>query len=103
MPIARHRFYVPFAFAGVIHGAAFSALLWFGLTHMVSTQNSSMPLPGVQTTCEVLLFIWPVWVPALLWSCKRGFHIFLPLGLGFVGLAPGLFYLLVMLSMGHNC
>jgi len=103
MPIVRHRFYTPFAFGCVIHGAAFSALVWFGLSHMVGTPNSIMPLPGIETTCEVLFFSWPAWALILLWSSKRWFHIFLPLVVGFVGLSPGLFILLAMSAMGHNC
>lgn len=103
MSIARHRFYRPFAFACVIHGAAFSAVLWFALTHNDGTPNSIKPFPGIVTTCEILLFSWPIWIVALLWSCKKWFHIFLPLGLGFVGLAPGLFYVWVMSAMGRNC
>ena len=100
---SRHRFYTPFAFACVIHGAAFSAMVWFGLNYMVSTPNSTMPLPGIETACKVLLFGWPAWVIPLLWSSKRWFHIFLPLGVGFAGLSPGLFMILVMSAMGHNC
>jgi hypothetical protein len=103
MVATRHRFYIPFAFACAIHGGLFSGLVWFGLTHMVNTPNSSMPLPGIETACEVLLFSWPIWAIVLWWSSKKWYHVLLPLFLGFAGLSPGLLILLALAGMGHNC
>jgi len=98
MGATRHRYYAPFAFACVVHGAAFSALFWFGLIQIVSE-----PSPGIVVACYALFFTWPVWAFVLWWSCKSWFYTLFPLTLGFLAIAPSLAFLWLLSGMGRNC
>ena len=79
---SRHRFYAPLVFACVLHGVAFSAAFWYGLTHAVGT--------WVEPSCKLLLFTWPALGLILCWSSKRWSRTVFRLMLGFLAIAPTL-------------
>ena len=102
MHAAQNSLYKPFAAACVVHGLAFSAVLLFGITHTVVISNVSRMMRWVENLCSILLFSWPTWVFVLWWFSKSWRYALLPIGLSLLGLAPGLFILLFLSSIGHT-